>query len=52
MSHDVEDVLSEMLKNTSFAFQVDESTDITNKAQLLAFERFENEGEIMEFFLL
>jgi hypothetical protein len=50
MSHDVEDVLSEILKNTSFAFQVDESTDITNKAQRLAFERFENEGEIMEYF--
>jgi hypothetical protein len=49
MSHDFEDVLSEMLKNTNFALQVDESADITNKAQLLAFVRFENEGEIMDF---
>jgi hypothetical protein len=47
MAHDVEDVLSEILKNTNFALQVDESTDMTNKAQLLAFVRSENEGEIM-----
>jgi hypothetical protein len=49
-SHDVESLLSERLKNINFASQVDESTDITNKAQLLAFVRFENEGEIMEIF--
>jgi hypothetical protein len=49
-SHDVEDVLSEILKNTNFALQVDESTDITNKTQLLASVRFENEGKIIEFF--
>jgi hypothetical protein len=49
-SHDVEDVLCEILKNTNSALQVDESTDITNKAQLLAFVRFENEGEILEDF--
>jgi hypothetical protein len=48
MSHDIEDVLSEILKNTNFALQVDESTDVTGKAQLLAFVRFENIGEIME----
>jgi hypothetical protein len=48
MSHDVEDILSEVLKNTNFALQIDESTDITNKAQLLVFVRFENEGEITE----
>jgi hypothetical protein len=35
MSHDIEDVLSEILKNTNFALQVDESTDITSKTQLL-----------------
>jgi hypothetical protein len=52
MSHDVEDVLSETLKNTKFASQVDESTYVTNKAQLLAFVRFENKEEIMEFLLL
>jgi hypothetical protein len=33
-----------------FALQVDESTDTTSKAQLLAFVRFENKGERMEFF--
>jgi hypothetical protein len=48
-SHDVEDEVTEMLRNTNFALQVDQSTDITNKAELLAFVRFENEGEIMEF---
>ncbi len=37
-------------KNNNFALQVDESTDITGKAQLLACVRFENEGEIMEIF--
>jgi hypothetical protein len=50
MSHDTEDVLSEILKNTNFALQVDESADITSKAQLLAFVRFENKGEMMENF--
>jgi hypothetical protein len=30
-SHGVEDVLSEILKNTNFALQVDESTDIKQK---------------------
>ncbi len=35
-------------KSLRFALQVDETTDITGKAQLLAFVRFENEGEIME----
>jgi hypothetical protein len=34
MSHN-EDVLSEIIKNTNFALQVNESTDMTNKAQLL-----------------
>jgi peroxiredoxin len=32
-SHDTEDVLSKILKNTTSALQVDESTDTTNKAQ-------------------
>jgi hypothetical protein len=31
-SQNIEDVLSEILKNTNFAFQVDELTDITDKA--------------------
>jgi hypothetical protein len=50
MSHYIEDVLSEILKNTNFALQVDESANITSKAQLLAFVRFENKGETMENF--
>ncbi len=41
-------ILSELLQKNNFALQVDESTDITGKAQLLAFVRFENEGEMME----
>ncbi len=41
-------ILSEVLQNNNFALQVDESADITDKAQLLAFVRFGNEGEIME----
>ncbi len=41
-------VVSEILQNHNFALQVDESTDITGKAQLLAFVQFENEGETME----
>jgi hypothetical protein len=52
MSRDAEDVLSEILQNTTFALQVGKSTDITNKAQPLESVRFENEGEIMENFLL
>jgi hypothetical protein len=39
--YDVEDVLPEMIKNTNSASQVDESTDVANKAQLLAFVQFE-----------
>lgn len=48
MSHNISGILSEILQNTNFALQVDETTDITGKAQLLAFVRFENEGEILE----
>jgi hypothetical protein len=48
MSQDTEDVLSEIQRNTHFALQVDESTDVTNVTQQLAFVRFENEGEIVE----
>ncbi len=46
-------ILSEILQNNNFALQVDESTDIPGKAELMAFVLFENEGEIMEnYFLL
>jgi hypothetical protein len=34
-----------------FAIQLDESTDITGKAQLLAFSRFVSNGDIIEQFL-
>jgi hypothetical protein len=36
VSHDAENVLSQILKNTDFALQVEETTDITNEFQLLA----------------
>jgi hypothetical protein len=49
-SHDIEGILYKALKNTNLALKVDESKDITNKAQLLAFVRFENEAEIIEMF--
>ncbi len=48
LSNNISGILSEMLQNNNFALQVDESTDITGKAQLLTFVRFENGGEIME----
>ena len=44
--NNVSGILSEILQNT--ALHVDETTDITGKAQLVAFVRFENESEIME----
>jgi hypothetical protein len=52
MSHDVEDLLLEILKKIKFALQVDKSTDITNKAQLLAFVRCENDGKIIKNFFV
>lgn len=48
LSNNISGILSEILQNNNFALQVDESTDITGKAQLLAFVRFENDCEIME----
>ncbi len=50
LSNNISGILSEILQNNNFALQVDELTDITSKAQLLAFVRFENEGEIMEHY--
>ncbi len=47
LSNNISGILFEILQNSNFVLQVDESTDITGKAQLLAFVRFEN-GEIME----
>ena len=51
LSNNISGILSEILQNNNFTLQVDETTNITGKAQLLAFVRFENEGEIMENFL-
>jgi len=51
MSKDIEENVQEKLQNTSyFALQVDESTDISGKAQLLAFIRFVNDDDITENF--
>jgi hypothetical protein len=36
---DMSHVLSEILKNTNFALQVDKSTDTASKTQMLAFVR-------------
>ena len=52
MSFDIEkNVIGNKLQCSDFALQVDESTDITNKAQLIAFVRFINENEIANQFL-
>jgi len=39
-------------KSKIFAMQLDASTDINSKAQLLAFIRYGNNGKIMKQFLL
>ena len=46
-----ENVCHNKLKNSIFALQVDESTDITNKAYLLAFIRFIDSDQIVNQFL-
>ncbi|KAM4748802.1 zinc finger BED domain-containing protein 5-like [Rhinophrynus dorsalis] len=52
MSKDIEILVTKTLKMTNmFAIQVDESTDISGKAQLLEFVRFINEQNIEERFL-
>ncbi len=52
LANNISGILSEVLQNNNFALQVDEATDITGKAQLLAFVQFENEGKIVEIFLV
>ncbi len=47
-SNNISGILSEILQNNDYALQADESTDVTGKAQLLAFVQFGNEREIME----
>ena len=52
MSSDIhKNVIGNKLQCSDFALQVDESTDITYKAQLLAFFRFINKDEIANQFL-
>ncbi len=41
-SNNISGILSEILQNNNFALQVDETTDVTGKAQLLGFVRFES----------
>jgi hypothetical protein len=50
MSYDADEVLRDKLKNNSFSIQVDESTDFTNKSNIVAFVRFVNDGEIQNNF--
>ena len=50
MSNDIEANVIDKLKCREFTFQADESTDISGKAQLLAFIRFIDDGEIIEQF--
>ncbi|KAK5644856.1 hypothetical protein RI129_006156 [Pyrocoelia pectoralis] len=51
MSIDIQSNVREKLKNTQFALQLDESTDISGKSQLISFARFVNGPEIIEQFL-
>ena len=52
MSENIQcNIKSKMLKHKLFALQVDESTDITGKAQLLVFIRFNDDESIVENFL-
>ena len=52
MSENIEcNIKSTILKHKLFALEVDESTDITGKAQLLVFIRFIDDESIVEDFL-
>ncbi|XP_026546538.1 SCAN domain-containing protein 3-like isoform X1 [Notechis scutatus] len=49
MAEDIENQVINMVKNSPFyAIQLDESTDVSNKALLLCFVRIECEGELQE----
>ena len=51
MSENIEsNIKSKILKHGLFTLQVDESTDITGKAQLLVFARFVYDEAIVEDF--
>lgn len=54
MSNDIDDQVKEAFLNNEdpiWALQIDESTDISGKAQLIAFIRFIREGKIVNQFL-
>ncbi len=42
LSNNISGIFSETLQNNNFALQAEESINITDKAQLLAFVRFQN----------
>ncbi|GFU10156.1 SCAN domain-containing protein 3 [Trichonephila clavipes] len=51
MSENIEQNTAKTLANSNFALQVDERTDITGNAQLIAFVRFIHENDIINQFL-
>lgn len=51
MSEDVRDQLSARLRGNKFALPVDESTDVSKRAQLLTYVCYEWENEIKDDFL-
>ncbi|GFV08663.1 DUF4371 domain-containing protein [Trichonephila clavipes] len=51
MSENIEQNTAKTLANSNFALQVDETTDITGNAQLIAFLRFIHENDIINQFL-
>ncbi|GFX84157.1 SCAN domain-containing protein 3 [Trichonephila clavipes] len=51
MSENIEQNTAKTLANLNFALQVDETTDITGNAQLIAFVRFIHENDIINQFL-
>uniref|UniRef100_A0A0L8I2A7 Uncharacterized protein n=1 Tax=Octopus bimaculoides TaxID=37653 RepID=A0A0L8I2A7_OCTBM len=50
LSADIEETVQNKLQNSEFALQVDESTDISNKAQLLTFIHFIDGNQIRNQF--
>ncbi|KAI4806527.1 hypothetical protein KUCAC02_017347 [Chaenocephalus aceratus] len=51
MSADIKSQLLERLRGSKFAVQLDESTDVSGSAQLIALVRYPWEGRIQEDFL-
>ncbi|GFV63861.1 SCAN domain-containing protein 3 [Trichonephila clavipes] len=51
MSENIEQNTAKTLANSNFALQVDETTDITENAQLIVFVRFIHENDIINQFL-